>query len=72
MGSILFFDVGPKGNRIALVQERVEKTLNAGITDLVSSEDLLCAADSNGNMFAWSVKSESDIKLLFVNPGKKK
>lgn len=72
MGSILFFEVASKGSRITLVQEHVEKSLNAGITDLVSDEDLLCAADSNGNIFAWSVKSNSDIKLLFANPGKKK
>jgi hypothetical protein len=72
VGSILFFEVAPKGNKIVLVQEHVEKVLNAGITDLISSQNVLCAADTNGNIFAWSIKSENDIKILFVNRGNKK
>lgn len=69
--SILIFEVPPKGNNIALVEEITEKNLSSAITDLVADEYCLVASDTNGNIFAWQAKSVKSIRLMFAIRGNK-
>jgi len=70
-GTILRFEVPPKGDNISLAEEIEEKNLTCGITDLVSSSNYLIASDTEGNIFGWLI-NKSIVTLSFTVRGKMK
>lgn len=70
-GSIFLFEVESSGRNVSLKTEITEKELKSGISDLVSNENCLIAADTEGNIFGWHIRSERNFKLMFSIHGNK-
>jgi len=64
-GSILIFDVSPRGDNITQIDELREKNLRCGIADLITAGNYIIAADTNGDIFAWYGKGQKQPHFIF-------
>lgn len=65
LGSLLFFEVPPKGDKISLLAETKEKSIQGSVTYLTSDKkgSVLCVGDSSGNCIVFDCENVQNLKI---------
>lgn len=63
-GRILIFEIPPKGNKISVISEISDSSIESGITALTvdNQRQFLCAGDSMGNCVVFNIENIRNIK----------